>query len=144
MADVIIWSVARAAASLRSIAAVAAISVQLPAGEDVLEPSVLNEVEHALERAEALTPAPVPSAASAAFAKLYETNGLSKANAAVALVSSQRADGRWFEGTNDVTHAAAGVLRRLAGLEAPQSVSPEVPPAKSCNIPTSEKSYRAL
>ena len=132
MANGIRWSVACAAAYLGSVAAVAAISVQLPASEDVLEPSVLNEVEHALGRVEALSPAPAPapSAASAAFAKLYETNGLSKTDAAVALVSSQRADGRWFDGTNDVTHAAAGVLRRLAGLEAPRSAPPEVPAAK--------------
>ena len=130
MANGIRWSVACAAAYLGSVAAVAAISVQLPASEDVLEPSVLNDVEHALGRVEALSPAPAPSAASAAFAKLYETNGLSKADAAVALVSSQRADGRWFDGTNDVTHAAAGVLRRLAGLEAPRSAPPEVPVAK--------------
>ena len=130
MAKGITWSVACVAASLASVAAVAAISVQLPASEDILEPSVLNEVEHALERADALAPAPAPSVASAAFAKLYETNGLSKADAAVALVSSQRADGRWFAGTNDVTHAAIGVLRRLAGLEAPQS-APEAPSSKS-------------
>ena len=111
---------------LRHIAAIAALSVQLPASNDALEPSVLNEVEHAISRAEGLL-APT-SAASAAFAKLYETNGLSATDAAVGLVSSQRSDGRWLAGTNDVTCAALDVLRRVAGLDAPPSPMPPSSP----------------
>jgi len=111
---------------LRHIVAIAALSVQLPASNDALEPSVLNEVEHAISRAEGLL-APT-SAASAAFAKLYETNGLSATDAAVGLVSSQRGDGRWLNGTNDVTCAALGVLRRVAGLDALQPSMPLSPP----------------
>lgn len=83
--------------------------------EAVLEPSVQNEVEHALDRAPESLPA--PSSAAAAYFRLWETNGLSATKTAIALVSAQRADGRWLVGTNDVTTAAVLTLRRIAGFE---------------------------
>lgn len=92
-----------------------AVTVHPLPSEAVLEPSVQNEVEHALDRAPEALPPPSPAAAS--YFRLWETNGLSAAKAAIALVSAQRADGRWFVGTNDVTTAAVLTLRRLAGLE---------------------------
>lgn len=89
------------------------VTVQPLPSEEVLEPSVLNEVEHALDRAPEALPSPTPAAA--AYYRHYETNGLSATKAAVALVSAQRSDGRWFVGTNDVTSAAVLTLRRLSG-----------------------------
>jgi hypothetical protein len=82
---------------------------------DVLEPSVLNEVDHARSRAPAGAATNALTAAGAAFARLYETNGLTATDAAIRLVSAQRPDGRWLAGTNDVTSAALRVLDRLAG-----------------------------
>ena len=43
-----------------------------------------------------------------------QTNGLSRTAVAIRLVSMQRADGRWMEGTNDVTSAALRMLRELS------------------------------
>ena len=79
---------------------------------DVLEPSVENEVEHALSRAPTSRVERL-SVPAEAFYRLYETNGLSATARAIELVSAQRADGRWTVGTNDVTEAAVRQLRRL-------------------------------
>ena len=79
------------------------LTAQPTVSSDVLEPSVRNEVRHALSRA------------AADFARLYETNGLSAMDAAIRLVSTQRADGCWRAGTNDVTAAAVRILTELAG-----------------------------
>lgn len=93
------------------LAAMAMIAVAVTAhplaNEDVLEPSVMNEVEHALSRAPTNSP---PGVASAPF----PTNGLSRTALALQLVSSQRSDGRWLAGTNDVTAAARLLLENLA------------------------------
>ena len=83
-----------------------AITAHPLANEDVLEPSVLNEVEHAISRAPTNSP---PGVASTPF----PTNGLSRTALALRIVSSQRPDGRWLDGTNDVTSAAVEVLRSL-------------------------------
>ena len=72
------------------------ITAQPLVSPDVLEPSVQNEVDHALARA--------------------PTNAV-PANAtelAVALVSAQQADGRWLVGTNDVTQVAVAILNWLS------------------------------
>ena len=91
---------------LKTPAAVLAVSLtaQPLVNEDVLEPSVRNEVRHALSLApaNALATTSVPSA---------WTNGQNRTEVAVRLVSAQRADGRWFVGTNDVTAAAVEVLK---------------------------------
>lgn len=85
--------------------AVAAIVARPLANDDVLELSVLNEVEHAI----AVAPTnPPPSAAWDPG-----TNGLSRTAIALRLVTSQRADGRWLDGTNDVTAAALRILKEL-------------------------------
>lgn len=91
-----------------------AIVAQPTVSPDVLEPSVQNEVDHARARV------PVGatnawSTAADAFARQYETNGLSATDAAVRLVSAQRPDGRWLVGTNDVTAAAVRILDQLSG-----------------------------
>ena len=84
-----------------------AIVAQPLVSEDVLEPSVMNEVEHALAVAPTNAP-PVTVAWDPG------TNGLSRTALALRLVSSQRADGRWFDGTNDVTAVARRLLESLA------------------------------
>ena len=74
----------------------AAIVAQPLVDADVLEPSVLNEVDHALSRAP--TNEVALSAESVAFATLWATNGASATDRAIALVSSQRSDARWLHG----------------------------------------------
>ena len=108
----------------------AAFTVQPLANAEVLEPSIQNEVDHAL----ALAPANPPPAAcpftvttnvvpfcwlwtrtlvtTNVVADVFGTNGLTRTDIAIKLVSSQQG-GRWFVGTNDVTAAAITILREL-------------------------------
>ena len=79
------------------------ISAQPLVNEDVLEPSVRNEVCHALSLA--------PTNAPVATVLPVWTNGQSRTQVAIRLVSAQRADGRWLFGTNDVTFAAVELLK---------------------------------
>ena len=88
-----------------SIISSAIVVAQPLATDDALEPSVCNEIAHAL----AVAPTNAPPAVGLPFA----TNGLSRTQMAIRLVSSQRADGRWFAGTNDVTSAAIRLLESL-------------------------------
>ncbi len=93
------------------------LTVQPLADEDVLEPSIQNEVDHALSIAPAVTNPP-PCVVSnllktAANGDFFATNGLSRTAIAIRLVSAQKRDGRWFIGTNDVTFAALEILRSL-------------------------------
>ncbi|MBO7722018.1 MAG: hypothetical protein J6T01_06400 [Kiritimatiellae bacterium] len=83
----------------------AVVTAQPLVNDDVLEPSVGNEVDHAIS----IAPTNPPPSAAAPFS----TNGLSRTAIAVRLVSSQRADGRWLAGTNDVTAAALDLLKSL-------------------------------
>ena len=146
----------------------AIVQIQPIVSEDVLEPSVRNEVDHALSLAAAAmstnspaaaaprsiaaaatnsptaaastpspfaiaatnsppaasTPSPIAQPTTNAFAfvasptnavpgDIFGTNGLSATEIAIKLVSSQRADGRWLSGTNDVTAAAIQILLSL-------------------------------
>jgi len=84
-----------------------AITAQPLVSEEVLEPSVENEVRHALARSPTNSPPATAEVQSRAFAW---TNGLGRSAVAVRLVSKQRADGRWLCGTNDVTSAAVRIL----------------------------------
>ena len=81
------------------------LTAQPLVNEDVLEPSVRNEVGHAL----AMAPTNAPASRSLPFS----TNGLSRTQIAIRLVSGQRSDGRWLAGTNDVTAAAVECLQSL-------------------------------
>ena len=83
----------------------AVLTAQPLVNEDVLEPSVRNEVRHALEIA--------PTNAPAAAALPIATNGLNRTQIAIGLVSAQKGDGRWFVGTNDVTSAVVTILKEL-------------------------------
>ena len=88
-----------------TLAFAAVLTAQPLVNEDVLEPSVRNEVRHALSIA--------PTNAPAATALPIPTNGLNRTQVAIGLVSAQKGDGRWFAGTNDVTSAAVGLLKEL-------------------------------
>ena len=88
-----------------ALALAVTISAQPLVNEDVLEPSVCNEVCHALSLA--------PTNAPAATILPAWTNGQNRTQIAIRLVSAQRADGRWLAGTNDVTSAAVEILRGL-------------------------------
>ena len=92
---------------LKALAIVFAVTItaQPLVNEDVLEPSVRNEVRHALSLA--------PTNAPAATVPLAWTNGQNRTQIAIRLVSAQRADGRWLVGTNDVTSAAVKTLKEL-------------------------------
>ena len=79
------------------------ITAQPLVNEDVLEPSVRNEVRHALSLA--------PTNAPAATIPPAWTNGQNRTQIAIRLVSAQKADGRWLVGTNDVTSAAIEILK---------------------------------
>lgn len=72
-----------------------------------LEPSLLNEVEHALARAAACPGDP------------FGTNGLARAEIARRVVSAQGADGRWYVNGRDETRAAEAILRAVAGFPDP-------------------------
>ena len=88
-----------------ALAFAAVLTAQPLVNEDVLEPSVRNEVRHAL--------AVAPTNAPAATALPVDTNGLDRTQIAIGLVSAQKGDGRWLVGTNDVTSAAVAVLKEL-------------------------------
>lgn len=103
-------------AALRLLAAT--IVAQPLVNEDFLEPSVLNEVEHALS----IAPTNAPPAS---VDWKPATNGLSRTAIALKLVTSQRSDGRWVVGTNDVTATARRMLERLAE-ESRETPSPPV------------------
>ena len=74
-----------------------------------LEPSMLNEVEHALARAEMRPDDP------------FGTNGLSRAEIARKVVSAQGANGRWTVNGRDETDEATAILRQVAGLPKPST-----------------------
>ena len=81
------------------------VTAQPLVNEDVLEPSVRNEVRHALSLA--------PTNAPPATVPPVWTNGQNRTQIAIRLVSAQRADGRWLVGTNDVTSVAVKTLKEL-------------------------------
>ena len=84
----------------------ATLSLQPLVSEDVLEPSVQNEVDHAIAMGETALGTNVVEV-------LVGTNSLTATQKAIRLVSSQRSDGRWFVGTNDVTAVAVEILKNL-------------------------------
>ena len=86
-----------------AIALAVTITAQPLVNEDVLEPSVRNEVCHALSLA--------PTNAPTATIPPAWTNGQNRTQVAIRLVSAQRADGRWLVDTNDVTSAAVELLK---------------------------------
>ena len=98
--------------SLPSIAAAAFMVAQPLVDDDILEPSVENEVAHALNVAPT-NALPCAISREEAVAALVGTNSLSATERAIRLISSQRADGRWLVGTNDATSVALDLLSTL-------------------------------
>ena len=94
-------------------AIIAAIEIGTIVSEDVLEPSVQNEVDHALSRADTAIAAAASNSVAVAEIPVAWTNGLTATDKAIKLISLQRADGRWTDGTNDVTKAVRSVLQSL-------------------------------
>ncbi len=90
------------------LALIASFTVQIVnESGSILEPSIVNEVEHALERAATNAP-PCQSAGD-----VFGTNNLSAAQAAIAIVSKQDANGCWFVNGTNVTSEAVGILSSL-------------------------------
>ena len=85
--------------------------------DDVLEPSVQNEVDHALD----IVPTNIVKIADypddfrifCTTNDFFGTNGLSHTEIAIKLISSQKSGGVWVYGTNDVTSVAVEILKRL-------------------------------
>jgi len=93
---------------VKVLAFAAVVTAQPLVQEDVLEPSVVNEVGHALVRA--------PTNAAPTALLPFATNGLSRTQLAIRLVSAQGADGRWTVGTNDVTATAVELLKEITEI----------------------------
>jgi hypothetical protein len=98
--------------SVPVLAAAAFLVAQPLVDEDVLEPSVENEVVHALAMAPT-NPPPCAVSRADAVAELLGTNSPSATERAIRLVSCQGPDGRWRIGTNDVTAVAVELLQAL-------------------------------
>ena len=90
------------------------ITAQPLANDEMLEPSVQNEVDHALSIAS--TNAVPDTAAAHEFARLYETNGMSATQRALSLVSSQK-NGCWLWNGTNVTPVAVQLLLKTSASE---------------------------
>jgi len=90
---------------VKTLVVVAVITAQPLVREDMPEPSVMNEIEHAVARA--------PTNAPPTSLLPIVTNGLTRTQLAIRLVSTQGADGRWTVGTNDVTATAVRLLAEM-------------------------------
>ena len=96
----------------------ASLSIQpLPQPDGPLEPSVQNEVDHAValgERWLAARPEAVPYLGGCTNADLFATNGPTRERIALKLISSQRAGGWWLMETNPApTRLAIQILKGL-------------------------------
>ncbi len=99
------------------IAAVLGIQ-PLPQPDGPLEPSVQNEVDHAVALGERWLAARAPAGGfavtNAPAGDLFSTNGLTRERIAVKLISSQRAGGWWLMETNAApTRLAIQILKGL-------------------------------
>lgn len=90
----------------------AAIVAHVINDEEALEPSVLNEVEHALSRVPTFVPGEGCETTNA-----FRTNGLSATAVAIRLVSLQRGDGRWFVDGTNCTREATRILSAISGTK---------------------------
>ena len=96
----------------------ATVGVQpLPQPDGPLEPSVQNEVDHAVALGERWLAAHGNAARSASApcqGDLFATNGLTRDRIAIKLISSQRAGGWWLVETNAApTRLALDILKGL-------------------------------
>ena len=105
-----------AAVSLATVAfASPNATVQVIADPDgPLEPSVRNEVEHALGRVpETDLTRTNATNAPCAFGDIFATNGMSASEMAISLVSRQGRDGRWIVNGTNATVEAVAILSGL-------------------------------
>lgn len=78
-----------------------------------LEPSVRNEVDRALDRAESWLRTR-PSCTNAVSGDIFATNGLAAGDVAIRLVSMQKGEGWWITPTNSApTRLAVDILKGL-------------------------------
>ena len=85
----------------------------MPRPEGPLEPSVQNEVDHAVDLAEAWL-ARHSDTNAVLRDDLFKTNGLSREKIALRLISSQRGEGWWTTPTNAApTKLALEILKGL-------------------------------
>lgn len=94
-----------------------AISIQPLVSEDVIEPSVQNEIDHAISiaPAEVVADGAVTNVPAAVLSSdVFGTNGLNATQIAIRIVSAQGPDGRWSSGTNDVSAVAVDILRSVS------------------------------
>lgn len=80
--------------------------------DSVLEPSVMNEVEHALSIADVSATNCIRRQVGDVFA----TNGLTKASIAIKMVSIQKSDGSWMVNGTNYTVEAIRILENVSGL----------------------------
>ena len=94
----------------RAAAIIAAVSIgaQRIGGGPDLEPSVENEVFHAISIAPAVPRQAVPAG------DVFGKHGVNATQIAWKLDPMQNSEGRWMCGTNDCTAAAVAILRRIA------------------------------
>ncbi len=94
----------------------------MPQQDGPLEPSIQNEVDHAVDRAEAwlarqtnlVSTARVATTNTVDVARLFATNGLTREKIALKLISSQKGEGWWIVATNAApTRAAVEMLKGL-------------------------------
>lgn len=80
-----------------------------------LELSVQNEVDYAIDRALAVigTNKNVSATCEKKILSAFGLEGFSKGDLAIKIVSSQRSDGRWLIGTNDVTSVMVEILKKM-------------------------------
>ena len=99
--------------SVLAILFAASLGIQpLPQPDGPLEPSVQNEVDHAVALGERWLAA--RSASAPYQGDLFATNGLTRERIAVKLISSQRAGGWWLVETNAApTRLAVQILKGL-------------------------------
>lgn len=89
---------------------------QIARSDGPLEPSVQNEADHAVARAEAWLAKEWPTATNAVAAArdVFGTNGLCSADVAIKLISSQKGGGWWITPTNAApTRLAVEILKGL-------------------------------
>lgn len=90
----------------------------LPQEEGPLEPSIQNEVDHAVDRGEAWLArqrfAPPPTNGVEVVCDLFATNGLTREKIALKLISGQKGEGWWMTSTNAApTRLAISILKGL-------------------------------
>ena len=104
----------------------AALTVQVAADPNgPLEPSIINEVDHALSRVPVDAACAVSTATnSVALGDIFSTNGLSMSDIAIQLVSRQDSSGRWIVNGTNATAEAVAILVSLTDAGAVVGAGP--------------------